>query len=260
MSAVPSVDERYSFETDGFLVVESILGCDHVARLRAALERSIARRRELERRGTPHFARPGADHAGSTRIFYLLADDPLFLELADYPPVMPYIRALLNQSQPHFHASDAFWEEGARAARAGWHIDGPDNGFRNLRPRVPMLELKIGYFLSDMTQPDQGNLMVVPGSHKTDFEPTAEALSGFDTFPGATQVCCPAGSCVMFHNALWHTRGPSTRADGRRIMLYYAYEHPWMIASPEHTAYPREFYAALSGARRKLFHDFLFRP
>ena len=160
----------------------------------------------------------------------------------------------------HFHASDAFWEEGARAAPARWHIDGPDNGFRNLRPRVPMLELKIGYFLSDMTQPDQGNLMVVPGSHKTDFEPTAEALSGFDTFPGATQVCCPAGSCVIFHNALWHTRGPSTRADGRRIMLYYAYEHPWMIASPEHTAYPREFYAALSGARRKLFHDFLFRP
>ena len=91
-------------------------------------------------------------------------------------------------------------------------------------------------------------------------EPTAEALSGFDTFPGATQVCCPAGSCVIFHNALWHTRGPCTRADGRRIMLYYAYEHPWMIASPEHTAYPREFYAAQSGVRRKLFHDFLFRP
>ena len=67
---------------------------------------------------------------------------------------MPYIRALLNQSQPHFHSSDAFWEKGARASPAGWHIDGPDGGFRNLRPRVPMLELKIGYFLSDMTQPD----------------------------------------------------------------------------------------------------------
>ena len=56
MSAVPSADERYSFETDGFLVVESILGCDHVARLREALQRAIARCRELERRGTPHFA------------------------------------------------------------------------------------------------------------------------------------------------------------------------------------------------------------
>ena len=88
--------------------------------------------------------------------------------------------------------------------------------------------------------------MVVPGSHKTDFEPTAQALSGFDAFRGAIQVCCPAGSCVIFHNALWHTCGPATRADGRRIMLYYAYEHPWMIGSPEHTAYPREFHAGLS--------------
>ena len=49
MSAVPSADERYSFEPEGFLVVESILDRDHVARLRAALQRSIARRRELER-------------------------------------------------------------------------------------------------------------------------------------------------------------------------------------------------------------------
>ena len=57
-----------------------------------------------------------------------------------------------------------------------------------------MLELKIGYFLSDMTQPDQGNLMVVPGSHKTDFDPTESARAGFDTFPGATQVRCPAVS------------------------------------------------------------------
>ena len=178
MSAVLSPDQLFSFETDGYLVLESFLDPGHVARLRAALQRAIARRRELERRGTGHFARPGEEHRGSTRIFYLLADDPLFLELVDYPPVMPYVRGLLNQSQPHFHASDAFWEEGARAAPARWHIDGPDNGFRNLRPRVPMLELKIGYFLSDMTQPDQGNLMVVPGSHKTDFDPTESARAG----------------------------------------------------------------------------------
>ena len=112
MSAVPSAEERYSFDTDGYLVVESFLGAEHVARLREALQRVIARRRELERRSTPHFARSGEEHAGSTRIFYLLADDPLFLELADHPPVMPYIRALLNQDEPHFHASDAFWEEG----------------------------------------------------------------------------------------------------------------------------------------------------
>ncbi len=38
--------------------------------------------------------------------------------------------------------------------RPGWHIDALDNGFRNLQPRGPMLQLKIGDFLSDMTQPE----------------------------------------------------------------------------------------------------------
>ena len=62
MSAVPSADQRYSFETDGYLVLESFLSPDHVARLRAALQQTIAGRRELERRGTPHVARPGEEH------------------------------------------------------------------------------------------------------------------------------------------------------------------------------------------------------
>ena len=51
MSAVPSADQRYSFETDGYLVLESFLSPDHVVRLRAALQRTIAGRRELEPRG-----------------------------------------------------------------------------------------------------------------------------------------------------------------------------------------------------------------
>ena len=43
-------------------------------------------------------------------------------------------------------------------------------------------------------------------------------------------------------------------------MLYYAYEHPWMIASAEHWSYPVQFYNALSAERRKLFHGFVFDP
>ena len=39
----------------------------------------------------------------------------------------------------------------------------------------------------------QGNLVVVPCTHKTDFEPTA-APSGSISGTGASQVCCPAGS------------------------------------------------------------------
>ena len=44
-------------------------------------------------------------------------------------------------------------------------------------------------------------------------------------------------------------------------MLYYAYEHPWMIASQEHWGYPKNFYnKELSPEQRKFFHGFVFDP
>ena len=65
---------------------------------------------------------------------------------------------------------------------------------------------------------------------------------------------------MLFGTAIWHSGGPWYKKDGQRIMLYYAYEHPWMIASAEHWSYPAQFYNALSTERRKLFHGFVFDP
>ena len=226
-------------------------------RLAAVMER----RAVLEREGAPpnspgkRIAIEGADR----RIFHILDDDPEFLELVDYGAIMPYVRTLLHE-EAHFHASDAIWEQGVCEREPGWHIDGADRGYRSLRPRIPLFQLKIGYILTDMTQPDQGNLVIVPGSHRDDDEPGSEQLSGFDTLPGAVQVCGPPGTAVLFHNALWHSHGPKRRPGGRRIMLYYAYEVPWIMGNPEHWSYQPGFYNALSPERRKLFHGFVFDP
>ncbi len=105
----------------------------------------------------------------STRLLYILDDDPLFLELVDWPPLMPYVKGLVNPD-PHHHASDAIVEYGSDLmARkvGGWHIDGNDNGYRGLGRPIPLLQLKVGYYLTDMTQPGNANLTVVPGSHRS---------------------------------------------------------------------------------------------
>jgi ectoine hydroxylase len=258
MSNTPSQDETLSFATNGYLLLEGFLAPEHIDRLRTALAEVIAQRRQLQQRDQFHCGKTAVD-GDNTRIFHILGDHPLFLELLDYPPLLPYVHTLLNE-HPHFHASDAIWEEGPHRGGPGWHIDGYDKGYRSLRPGIPHLQLKVGYFLSDMSLPDQGNLMIVPGSHQNDRDPTAEQLEGFATLPGAIQVCCPAGSCVLFHNALWHTRGPATRTAGQRLLLYYAYEQPWMLANPEHWQYSDKFYAGLAPAQRQFFHGFVFTP
>lgn len=254
----PTSTERFFFDNNGYLVLESFLEKDHIARLTETLERVIARRRELQERGIPH---TGMTHVkgDNTRIFYILNDDPMFLEMLDWPPIMPYVKGLLNE-RPHHHASDAIVEYGPKGRGMGWHIDGHDNGYRGLGRPIPLLQLKIGYYLTDMTEPGCGNLCVVPGSHKALHAPNPEDLQRTELFSGAVQVCAPAGSAVLFHNALFHSAGPWTQDGGARIMLYYAYEHPWMIASQEHWGYSKDFYNRLSPERRKLFHGFLFDP
>lgn len=255
----PTDDERWRFATDGYLVLPGFLQPDHVDELRQRLRATIDKRRagqgtELQNEAT--YCGAGED----TRILHILDDDPAFLEMIDPPAMMEYVRGLLHE-QPHFHASDAIWEETVKPEdRPGWHIDGRDDGYKYLRPDIPHLQFKVGYYLSDMSEADQGNLTLVPGSHRNPVEPTAEQLSGFDTMPGATQICGEPGTAIVFHNAVWHTRGPHTRPGGKRILLYYAYELPWMIGNAEHWKYPQAFYNSLSAERRALFHGFVFDP
>lgn len=123
----------------------------------------------------------------------------------------------------------------------GWHLDGHDNGYRNLGRPIPLLQLKLGYYLSDMTEAGQGNLTVVPGSHKSLVDPAPEDLKRRELFPGALEVCAPAGSAILFHNALWHTSGIFRKPDSKRTILYYAYEHPWMVCHKNIGAIPKSF-------------------
>ena len=254
--------ERFFFDNNGYLVLERFLQPDHVARLLAALDRAVPRRRELHRTGQRQTGFTHTKSEKSTRFFYILDEDPLFLELLDWPPLMPYVHGLIG-TKPHHHGSDAIVEHGADFLdrKGEWHLDGHDDGYRGLGHPIPLLQLKVGYYLSDMTAPWQGNLTIVPGSHKARLAPMAEDRACREFFPGARQVCAPPGTAILFHNALWHTAAPFNRPDGARKMLYYAYEHPWMIASQEHWSYEMDFYnQRLSPAQRKFFHGFVFDP
>ena len=260
-ATVPNQAELFTFDNLGYLVLENFLKADHVARLLKAIDRARARRlQQLE--ADPSLARITAINGKkSTRLLYILDDDPLFLELVDWAPLMPYVKALINP-KAHHHAADVIIEDGSdlMARTGGWHIDGNDSGYRRLGYPIPMMQLKVGYYLTDMTRPGNANLTVVPGSHKARHEPTPEDLKRRDLFPGAVQVCAPAGSAILFHNALWHTAAPFASPEHHRVMLYHAYEHPWMIGCEETWNYSKDFYKRLPAPLHKFFHGFFFDP
>ena len=127
--------------------------------------------------------------------------------MLDYLPIMVYVESLLN-SKPHHHASDAVLEFGPVGRDMAWHIDGHDDGYRGLARPIPLLQLKVGYYLTDITEAGQGNLSLIPGSHKSMTDPSDNDLQKKELFEGAIQLCAPAGTAILFHNALWHSSGP----------------------------------------------------
>lgn len=74
----PTSTELFFFDNNGYLLLENFLAPDHVKRLRDALMRVTARRRELAQAGTAHTGMTEVLGEKSTRIFYILDDDPLF--------------------------------------------------------------------------------------------------------------------------------------------------------------------------------------
>ena len=127
----PTADERDFFDSKGYLQLDSLLPSTLVEKLLDRLDAALERRAALERSGVSS-NRPGkrlAIEGEDRRIFHILDDDPEFLELVDYPPIMPYVHELLHQDA-HFHASDAIWEQGAAERGPGWP-------HRRRRPRLP---------------------------------------------------------------------------------------------------------------------------
>ena len=201
-----SQSEKFFFDNNGYLVLEQFLDSELTRDLLQTVNRVANLRRKLCTEEVEH---TGITHINdqNTRYFYILDDDPLFLTMLDYLPIMVYVESLLN-SKPHHHASDAVLEFGPVGRDMAWHIDGHDDGYRGLARPIPLLQLKVGYYLTDITEAGQGNLSLIPGSHKSMTDPSDNDLQKKELFEGAIQLCAPAGTAILFHNALWHSSGP----------------------------------------------------
>jgi len=102
------------------------------------------------------------------------------------------------------------------------HTDGGE-GLRQIRVTETSLPLAIKamYLLTDVEEPDSGNLTVFPGSHMRPFPFDANPpITPYS--PGAAQLSGKAGDCFLFSHALWH--GPSqNRSENPRKTLLYNY-------------------------------------
>ena len=186
----------------GYLVVDEALSTVQIETLRAAFDEMTTR-----------------NHSEFTH--QLLEEDERFEFLLDNPPVFQRMTAILGNCIQLHSAT-------ARVTRPGagdqpWHRDGP-------WPIDPMGtpygsapgQINCGYYLDELT-PENGPVVLVPGSHRAPFRPPV----GAPHFPDEKHVLAKPGQAIFFDGWLFH-RGAANSSNGDRRVCLMCYQNAWM--------------------------------
>ena len=160
--------------------------------------------------------------------------DPKFANLIDHPAYVGMVYDLYGEMLK-LQLSELF----VRAPRVGarperWHIDGPHVvPYAAFASDTPM-QVKVGIWLTDVLQPNTGNLAFVPGSHRQQY------FDGYDTdepVEGEVQLLVRRGSLTLMNTALWH-RTVQNDSTAKRVTLYLGYSPSWLPTSDRNTSNP----------------------
>jgi ectoine hydroxylase-related dioxygenase (phytanoyl-CoA dioxygenase family) len=214
-------EQREFFEQNGYLVVRNALSEEQIAHYTRIVD---------ELAGADRAAR-GVGEDASVEIRNAIALSDELLPILDWPATFPlmaeilgwniqlttshvFVRTPTPQAQNTFKAID-------------WHADGPNPKFPAINGVTPRMYAKIGYFLTDLSRPDKGNLRVVPSSHLSAHRPENDPATGEPI--GAIQVLTQPGDAVLFEQRTWHAVGPNY-SDEPRKNIYIGYCYRWLKA------------------------------
>ncbi len=215
--------ERRSFAEQGYLVVPDALDRGTIDRLIAAVDRVDARERH-----------PGHGRDRLLSFANILPEDAAFVDLVDWPRIFPRVWGILgwNIYVYHTHLDVTPRVEQPPPRPVAWHQDSMRvNEEMEVHPR-PRLSLKVGYYLTDVSGPDWGNTLLVPGSHLRDELDCPD--DGTASPPGAVPLRVGAGTALILDRRLWHSRSPNFGPHTRKV-IWMGYAYRWLRPKDEMT-------------------------
>jgi hypothetical protein len=252
--------QRRSFDEQGFVLIENFFEPAAFDRLLRAID-EVAERVRADKGLSPDdpFALRNA-----------LRHHEAFLDLIDQPRILPLvvdaigwnvqIRTTHLDYRPPYPADLVPGElgtgEGADHA-AGyknlvWHPDlagpylfeGP-----SLDGRLPFMEIKVGYYLSDLTERNSGAICLVPGSH---LRPAQELRDLRYRVPHDqyVELNVPANTALLWRTQVWHCVTPNLSKRVRKV-FYVGYHYRWLRPT-DYVNQDPELIARSSPVRRQL--------
>jgi ectoine hydroxylase len=237
-----TIADREAFDRDGYLVIRGALAADEVTRYREAVDTAYAR--------SPEGANGVALHQLSA-----VTHCPELVGLLDHPAVFGHVWSLLGWNahvyHSHFDVHPPIRER--RPFWWHWHQDGGrQNRELETDPR-PRMSVKLAYWLSDVSRPGRGNLMVVPGSHRTNWLPGPPRRDVPHPRPDdAIELLVEPGDVLLFDRRLWHARSDNY-SDVTRKVVFIGYTYRWIHIRDDVAGLPgQDWFADLDPVRRQL--------
>jgi ectoine hydroxylase-related dioxygenase (phytanoyl-CoA dioxygenase family) len=194
-----SDDERFLFDTQGYLHLRRALLQETVA----AYLRLVEENRD---RNVNEFNEDSAylSHQLNRPLSRMIDADLRFAALLDHPAVEQYLVAFLGADYRHIDNDMYFTHPGYKGGH--WHRGvqaHPTGHVVNAHFICPMV--KVFFCLTDVG-PDEGEFVVIPGSHKSSFAINSERVD----LPGQHVFdTVQAGDVIVFNEALLHNGRPN---------------------------------------------------
>lgn len=215
--------EVQAYRDDGYLVVDDVFSAEEVGEMRATLSRLVAGASSVTENDAVYDLEPAhtPEHPRVRRIKDPHVVDPVFRRMAENPKLIDVLQRIVSPDLI-LHGAKINIKAATYGSPVEWHQDWA------FYPHTNDDVLAVGVLLEDAT-PDNGPLLVVPGSHKG---PTfdhhvdgafAGAMSpdkcGVD-FSTAVPLMGKAEACTFHHVRAIHGSAQNTSGQDRPLLLY----------------------------------------
>ncbi len=230
-------EEWASFERDGILFFEDALDPGAIDELSAAIDRVC--------RSNPKF------RAGQTfGCENIVERDPAFTALIDHPRHIGYAYDLFGELLK-LHQSQFFIRPPGGQRYNIWHPDGARAvPYGTFSPQLP-LQIKIGFWLTDLPEEKMGNLVVLPGSHREQY---VDQYDTHESIPGEQVVRVRKGTMTLIHSGIWHRVEPN-ESEVVRKNIFFAYCPAWLTSADRVLSDP-EWLTTLSREQRIIMRSY----
>lgn len=201
--------ERYMFDLQGYLAVPGALSPEMIARLNSVLDEHIAAECPTDMQ--------------THRFENLLDWSKEYRDLIDNPAITPYLANLLGDQFRLDHVYIDVIRSGKGPIGTNLHGGGapysPTFYYRFHNGMMYNGLSVVAYNLKDVG-PMDGGFGCVPGSHKSNFKFPEEWKAMDEPGPFVERVTGPAGTAILFTEALTHGTLPWNGADERRTIFF----------------------------------------